>query len=182
MRPNEPTIDREFARIDVELRARVQPLDAVRAARLAAEAAERPSVWAPASLAALRDLAAGSAPGPSATLAQAILEIAGEVARLRARAADGPSPVQEATIVQLSGGGGRLLCAFPLAIDDLIELRLDDDDPAVPPLRVLARVVHRADDGSGVGFAFEALHPRDHDLVMRLIYGLQRRSLRARQG
>jgi hypothetical protein len=175
----EPATDREFARIEVSLRARIQPLDDERAARLRAEIGERASVWTPSSLSGLRDLAAGSTPGAATTLAQSILEVAAVVARLRARSGDGSAV--EATIVQLSGGGGRLVCDFPLAADDLIELRLDDDDPAVPPLRALVRVVHRGDDGKEIGFAFESIHPRDQDLVMRLIYGLQRRSLRARQ-
>jgi len=172
--------NREYARIDVGLRVRIQPLDEERAERLRAETRDRASVWAPSSQSAIRDLASGSAPGPAATLAQAILEITAEVARMRARVTRGARAVHEATLVQLSGGGGRLVCGFPLAMDDMIEFQLDDDDLDVPPIRALGKVVHCGEDGT-VGFSFESMHPRDQDLVMRLIYGLQRRNLRARQ-
>jgi hypothetical protein len=175
-----PSTDREFARIDVRIRARMQPLDDARAALLAKALLERPSVWTPTGLAVLRDLASGSAPGPSTTLAQAVLETTVEIARLASRQENGTSALHEATIVQLSGGGGRLATPFPLDVDDRIELSFDDDDPEIPPVRALARVVHRHEDS--IGFSSEVLHPRDQELVVRAIYGLQRRSLRARQG
>lgn len=167
--------EREFARIEVRLGALVQPLDEPRAEALRREILARQTVWAPGNETALRDMAASGQAGPESLLAQAILELAEQIARLQAKVLGPPEPVKRATIVQLSGGGGRLTSPLPLERGERLELRLDGEE--VHPIRMLIRVVH--DHGAdGHGFVFEAIHPRDQDRLVRLIYGLQRQGLR----
>jgi hypothetical protein len=168
---------REFARIDVSFRATLRPLDAERAAELGEQILGRPSVWAPANEPTLRELATGGAVDAPAVLAQAVLELCEQVVHLRGRLAEPAGAAgKRATLLQLSGGGGLFVCDLALEEDDLFELRLDDGE--APPIQALGRVIHRGGPPGARGFRFEAIHPRDHELLMRVIYRVQRQALR----
>lgn len=170
------TTDREFARIDVEIAVTIRPLDEDELERSRARLGTRPSVWGPSDEGTLRDLVNRNAGDHETVLARALLEITGQVVKLRSCLVEAPEGAVEGRLIQLSGGGGRVECRLGLDLDDHFEIRFVDDDNDIPPLRAVCTVVHR--DQTSVGFRFEVLHRRDEDLLVRTIYGLQRRALR----
>ena len=124
---------REFARIPVRWTARVKALDEEQATLLEQELGLRPSVWEPANEVTLRDLVVNAAGTREAVLAQAILDIASELVRLRTRLEPSDPSFCEVDVVELSGGGGRLLTRLPMNVGDLLEIRFAPDDE-LPPL------------------------------------------------
>ncbi len=170
---------REFARIDVSLCTRFRCLDEAEAEALTETLLARPSVWAPANESRLRDLASSTAAGTEGVLAQALLDLAGEIVQLRSRVLDAGGPMPSGTIVQISGGGGQLASPIDLDLHQLLELRFDDPAQCLPPIRALARIVHRrVTEVDAYGFRFEAIHPQDQDRLIRYIYQLQRQAIR----
>ena len=175
----EPNEEREFARIDVSLNARFQVLEPDSASRLLELLERKPSVWAPSQESALRNLAISGTSDREAILAQAVLDLAGQVVTLRSRLIDATGPMQSGTILELSGGGGRLSTEPLLDLDTLLELRLPSDEDGCPPVRALVRIVHRDPKPPGsYGLKFEGIHPQDQDRIIRYIYQVQRSALR----
>jgi hypothetical protein len=171
--------EREWARVQVKVRARFKVIDEQEAARLEREILARPSVWAPSGEAGLRELAGSAAGGPSPMLAQALLEISRQVVRLQARLGDSEGPMEPAEVGELSGGGGQLATPLLLHRGDRLELWFEDDDDDAPPVRARASVVHEGGPSPGrFGFHFDAIHPADRDRLIRFIYQVQRRALR----
>jgi hypothetical protein len=171
--------EREWARVQVKVRARFKVIDEQEAARLEREILARPSVWGPSGEAGLRELAGSAAAGPSPLLAQALLEISRQVVRLQARFGDSGGPMETAEVGELSGGGGNLATPLLLRRGDRLELRFEDDDDDAPPVRALASVVHEGGPPPGrYGFHFDAIHSADRDRLIRFIYQVQRRALR----
>ncbi len=172
-------VRREFARIPVQLRVRFRIVEDTEAGALSEEIVERPSVWAPAGEAALRDIASGTTSGKDGLLSQAILELASQVVRLQALVLDGAGPMQAGLVVQLSGGGGQLAAELPLRVGARIELRFADEETGAPPVRAIAEIVHEhADAPARYGFRFSAIHPQDQDRLIRFLYRIQRQQLR----
>jgi len=170
--------EREFARIGVEISARVQPLDESRAARLAERVKSLSSVWVPTDESTLRDMAAGSVPANEALLARAMLELVDRLACLEDRLRETEGPVKPAVVSQLSGGGGLLACPLAFSVGDPFEIQLCSNADGVPPILALGRIVHRSAGEPTSGFRFEAMHPKDQTLLMRFLYRLQREALR----
>jgi hypothetical protein len=168
---------REFARIEVAYRLSILPLDDASAAKLREQIATRPSVWALRDELSLREIVDRTR-GTEALLAQAILDLSAQIVHLRRQLpASSGAPVWSATLRQVSGGGGMIEAEVPLDIGDLFELRFIDGDDEVPHFVALARIIDRRAAGR-FGFRFEAIHPRDQEALIRLIYALQRRALR----
>ena len=67
-----------------------------------------------------------AASGAEALLAQAILELSGEVRRLRSRVRDTNPLETPATVTDLSGSGCRILTPLVLAHRDWIEIRFEE--------------------------------------------------------
>jgi hypothetical protein len=153
-------------------------LDADQAEMVARELDARPSVWEPTNETGLRDLAIAASGSQEAMLAQAILDLSAEIVRIRARMLQPDATACTVDVVELSGGGGRMLTRLPMKADDRLEILFEPDDD-LPPIRALLRIVHAYEDpGHGYGFAFQSIHARDRDRLIRLIYQLQRRALR----
>ncbi len=173
---------REFARIDVELHARFRSVSGDEIRDLEQQLALRPSVWAPTDESRLRDLASSTAAGTDGILAQALLDVAAEIVLLRSRVLDLGGPMDTGTITQLSGGGGQLVASALLDLGQDLELRLDDYEQGLPPIRALVKVVHRRGEvPDAYGFRFEVIHARDQDRLIRFIYQLQRQAIREAQ-
>ena len=161
---------REFARTSVQWPAWIKPLDLERAAALDVELRLRPSVWEPQNEESLRQLAYGGDGGREALLARAILDLTGEIVRLRAQLADPDRELRQVDVVELSRGGGRLITPLLLRPEDRLEIRFEPIDEGMPPIRALIRIVHRFEGPDpGFGFAYEAIHPHDRDRMDRLI-------------
>ncbi|ANM30512.1 hypothetical protein ABI59_14420 [Acidobacteria bacterium Mor1] len=166
---------REYARIDVQLWAKVDLLTPAKANELTERIMKRPSVWAPREESALREITLTGS-GVEAILAGSLLEVSEQIVHIRtALQAQGPS--SPATLLQLSGGGGLLSTELMPELDSEIDLQLDAPEQGAPPIRCIARIVHR-DPPDVYGFAFAAIHPRDQERLIRYLYTLQRRSIR----
>lgn len=166
---------REYARVAVSVPVRWQALDEEDAREVRESLMEAPTVWAPTDEPRLREIAARREEPAASVLARAVLELAEEVARHRRSLADGSGPMKAGTLVELSGGGGALDLAPVPECGRLIDLRLDD----APGVRVLAEIVGPPRE-SRIGFRFVAVHPQDHDRIIRYVYRIQRESLRSR--
>lgn len=170
---------REFARVPVRLAARFRVVRGEEAEALEARLLDAPSVWAPPGEAELLKLAGGGGSGSEGVLARAILDVGHHVARLthRVLVATGPTAVGE--FLQLSGGGGLMATDEALAEGARLDLRLADEDPEAPPLRVLAEVVRGQRRSAGnYPLRFVAIHPTDQERLIRFVHSLQRRQLR----
>lgn len=169
---NQPTgtDQREFARTPVQWPAWIKPLDHEQASALDVELRLRPSVWEPQNEEGLRQLAYASSGGQEALLARAILDLTGEIVRLRAQLADPDRELRQVDVVELSRGGGRLITPLLLRPDDRLEIRFEPIAAGMPPVRALIRIVHRYEGPDpGFGFAYDAIHPHDRDRMDRLI-------------
>jgi hypothetical protein len=170
---------REFARIPVRIAARLKILEPSEAEELRRELLENPSVWSPPGEPALRELASGSRSDETALLSQAILDLCERLQVLDHRVAGAARPMEAVRLVQLSGSGAQLHSRRRIAPGTLLELQLDDDGSGVPPLRILAEVVHaRGEGGSVYGVRFAAIHPIDSERLIRYVYRIQRQTLR----
>lgn len=169
---------REFARVEVAFDALVQPLDAERANNVREIIRSRPSVWTPANESTLRDIANSGSVGPESLLAQAVLELSEQIVQLRSRVLEADAPVKAATIQQISGGGGQLECGMALTKGDRLEVLFQDGEDGIPPIRALIEIVHNSTKAQGAGFRYDAIHPHDEKILMRMIYQLQRQALR----
>ena len=168
--------EREYARIDVRLQARVRPLDEKEAEALKTELARAASVWAPMDEASLREMMNGTSP-EEAILARGLLDLSDQFVRLKATIERQPQNTVQVEVIQISGGGGRFTCPAPIGEDELLEIRYTGDE--IPPVKALIRVVHVHEDS--LGFKYEKIHPRDKDRLIRLVYRLQRLALREAQ-
>jgi hypothetical protein len=160
---------REFDRTPVRWPARVKPLDEEQAAALERELRSRPSVWQAAGESKLRDLA-HSAPGsPAALLAETILDLSAEIARLHAKQAAPDRDLRQVDVLELSADGGRLATPLPLRPEDLLEIRFEPDRESVSPIQALIRIVHRCDQPEpAFGFTYVAIHNDDRARLRRL--------------
>lgn len=170
---------REFARLDARLEARLREIGPEEAAALETRLGESPTVWALENETVLENMAAGVRSGNDAVLAESILELAKRLGQFRNRESDPGGPMGVATVIQLSGGGALLETHHLLSVGARVELRLIDDGSGVPPLQILAEVVHATDETPPTaGLRFEAVHPLDRERLVRFLYLLQRRELR----
>ena len=168
---------RMYARIESVVEVRVRLVTDEQAEGMKISFAASPSVWKLTDESTIRSLAGQSGGDRSAVLAQAVLELATLVARLQARLQDTGEPMHPATIVQLSGGGGQISTPMPIKLGDKLEVHFRDDD-RTPPIHALVEILHAHGHSGGFGFRFEAIHPHDHDRLIRLIYQIQREALR----
>jgi hypothetical protein len=170
---------REFARVALDLRVRFRVLDDLGADRLAERLREAPSVWAPEDEGELLKIAVRGGAGAEATLARAILGLSTQIVRLNQRVFEEAGPAEPGRLEQLSGGGGLLASGATLAPGSRLDLRLADDDPEAPPIRLLAEIV-RLEPISGHLHAFRiaAIHTADRERLIRYLHGVQRRALR----
>ncbi len=169
--------DRRYARVETSFEARIRlvapdELDAIER-RLAAA----PSVWSPSQQDELRKLSAQS--GTDAVLANALLEVTREFVKLQSRLTPHHPESVPATVVNLSGGGGRLVTPIDVSPGDLFEMRFLADATGVPPVEALIEIVSsRGDSPPTHGFRLIAIHPRDKDRLIRHTYRVQRAALR----
>ncbi len=176
----DPASEREFARIPVELAARIRLLESDGEAQvLARELQERPSVWSVQEETELQRLATSSASAPEAVLARALLEVAAQLQRLRYRVLRPGPPMEPARVTEISGSGLRLSTERLLQPGTRLEIQLEDDENGAPPLRLLGEVVHASGRAPAFyGVRFVAAHPADARRLLRFIYEIQRRALR----
>ncbi|HEU4400471.1 MAG TPA: PilZ domain-containing protein [Candidatus Polarisedimenticolia bacterium] len=175
---------RDFARVDVHLKARFLVLERPVYALLRDQIHRSPSIWGPEEEESLRELASTALSSPNGLLARAILDLANQIARMRARLEERDGPMQVAELLNLSGSGGLLdTGGVMLATGALLDLRIEDDASSLPPLRVLAEVVRQDRPQAGqYGLRFVAIHRQDQERLIRYIYDLQRQALRGDQG
>ena len=172
---------RKYARIEAVVEARVRLVDEEQATEMKRSFGSRPSVWKLRDESTIRSLASQSGVDRQAVLAQAVLELAAQVVRLQAQIQQTDEPMHPATIVQLSGGGGQMSTPLPIKLGDKLEVHFQDDE-RTPPIHALVEIVHARGTPGGFGFRFEAIHPHDHDRLIRLIYQIQREALREARG
>jgi hypothetical protein len=174
-RPN----SREFARVQVRIRARCRVLDERSAPIFRDRIESFPTVWAPRSEGALRDLATNQSSARDGWLAQAILDVADRLVRLESTIAAADTPGSEGWIVELSGGGGRLEIGAVYERGTMLLVSFQGEDDA-PPLQVIAEIVHIVPQPPpAYGFRFASIHEADRERLIRYLYGVQRRALRA---
>ena len=175
----QPSNEREYARIDVDLPVRFKILEAEEAAALQEILEEKATVWAPSHEKVLLDMATAGTSDREAMLAQAVLDLSEQIVKLRSHLVNSAGPMQSGAVQELSGGGGRLATKLLLEQDTLLDLSLLSGDEDCPPIRIIARIVHRnSSPPSDYGFKFEVINPQDHDRIIRYIYQIQRRALR----
>ena len=175
----QPANEREYARIEVDLAVRFKILEAGEATTLREILEEKATVWAPSHEKVLLDLATAGTSDREAMLAQAILDLSDQVVKLRSKVMDSAGPMQSGMVQELSGGGGRLSTELLLEEDVLLDLAFLSGNQECPPIRMIARIVHRdSSPPSHYGFKFEAINPQDHDRIIRYVYQIQRRTLR----
>jgi len=176
--------ERQYARIEVDFGSRLRPLDEDELESAMVGLAAAPSVWSPSGESGLRDLVGSAAGTSEALLAQAVLDLTEQIVHLRSGLAQRDEPASyPARLLELSGGGGRLRTDLPLQSGETLELRIDDEPDGPPPVRCVIEVVRPVDDTPRCyGFRFHTMHPRDKDRMIRLIYSLQRMTIRRSHG
>jgi c-di-GMP-binding flagellar brake protein YcgR len=105
----------------------------------------------------------------------------GAAVPVRLTPVDGRSiPGGETTTLNISGGGVliRDIWRLPLGLDVRIEIVID---PALPPVRALARVV-RDGGPDQKGLRFEDVAPPDAERLMRYVRERERHELRLARG
>jgi len=171
---------REYARIDVCLNVCFRQLEAdEELERIEQTLLAKPSVWGPPGETELWKLADSANTGAEGLIAKALLALSAQIERLNRAASNPDGPMELGEIIELSCGGARFSTRSLLARGSRLLLSFMGDDPEVPPVRVLAEVVHLQTGPDGYyGLAFRAIHPADKERLTRYIYSLQRRQLR----
>ena len=170
---------RKLARVAVDLKARFRVLDPTEHDAVRRRLMNAPSVWAPSDEASLLSLAASGASGTEALLARGLLDVCDQVRRLSYRVLASVGPMEAGQVVQVSGSGCQMSTRILLRPSTCLELQIEDDDDGVPPVRVVAEVVHAEGPAGGrYGLRFNSIHPTDQERLIRYLYRMQRRTLR----
>ena len=172
--------EREFARLEVQLRARFRVVESDEDLEaLTADVLRRPSVWGLEGESELWHVADSPQSGPQGLLARAVLDLARQVQRVSGQVLDESGPMNVGSVVQLSGGGIRFATSALFSNGTILLLRLMDERMEAPPVRALAEVAHvEGEAAARYGLAFTTIHPADRERLIRYIYQLQRRALR----